>query len=114
MSKLGWGKKRITEGCINDWYKDRPIGEMVKEMRNNHRLLVTEYTDKYQRHRDSILVYERCKFMRALNLPEPDIVANPGETYIELADAVKIWEKSKDKPQPKKPPSDSTQLYFQI
>lgn len=95
MSRLGWGKKAITEGCINKWYKDKPIGKMVKALRDQHRLLAMEYGGG--KHRDSVLVYERCRFMKALNLPEPDIEANPAKTYIELAEAVKIWEETKER-----------------
>ena len=90
MSRLGWGKKRITEGCINNWYKDKPIGRMVEDMRDNHRLLAQEQGGG--RHRDSVLVYDRVKFMRTLNLPEPDTQLNPAETYIELSVAVKFYE----------------------
>ena len=85
MSKLGWGKKKITEGCINDWYKDRPIGIMVKDMRDNHRLLAQEQGGG--KYKDSILVYDKVKFMKALNLPEPS-----SPCYIELAEAVKIYQ----------------------
>ena len=102
MAKLGWGKKKITEGCITDWYKDHPIGAMVKDMKENHRLLAMEYGGG--KYKDSILVYERCRFMKALGLPEPDLKANPSEKYIELAVAVKTWEKSKEVPEPVEEP----------
>ncbi len=90
MARLGWGKKAITEGCINDWYKDRPIGTMARDMRDNHRLLAQEYGGG--KYKDSILVYDRCKFMKILNLPEPDVKADPAQTYIELAVAVKYYQ----------------------
>ena len=102
MAKLGWGKKKITEGCITDWYKDHPIGEMVKDMKENHRLLAMEHGGG--KYKDSILAYERCRFMKALGLPEPDIKANPSETYIELSVAVKIWEETKKAPEPVEEP----------
>ena len=89
MSRLGWGKKKITEGCINDWYKDQPIGCMVQDMRDNHRLLAEERGGG--RYKDSILVYDWVKFMKSLNLPLPDI-QDPAERYIELAEAVKIYQ----------------------
>lgn len=98
MSKLGWGKKKITDNIIKKWYKDQPIGKMVKYMQEKHRLLAAEQGGGI--HRDSILVYDRCKFMKALNLSEPDIQSNPAETHIELSTAVEIWEKSLNKNQP--------------
>ena len=85
MSRLGWGKKKITEGCINDWYKDSPIGHMVQEMRDTHRLLAEERGGG--RYRDSVLVYDEVKFMRALNLPIP---SEPN--YIELSVAVRTYQ----------------------
>ena len=89
MSKLGWGKKAITEGCITKWYRGFPIGKMVEYMRDNHRLLAEEHGGGV--HRDSVLVYDQCKFMRDLNLPEPDLFKEPAEKYVELSTAVKTW-----------------------
>ena len=105
MARLGWGKKKITEGCISDWYKDHPIGRMAKDMRDNHRLLAQEYGGG--KYRDSVLVYETTKFLKALNIPEntrfSHLNNHTGELtdkYVELAVAVPIWEKYHNNNQP--------------
>ena len=86
MAKLGWGKKAITEGCINDWYKDDPIGEMVRDMRDNHRLLAQEHGGG--KYKDSILVYDRVKFFQAMNLP----IRSDELKYIELCVALRFYQ----------------------
>ena len=96
MARLSWGKKAITEGCINKWYKDKPIGRMVAYMRDNHRLLAQEHGGG--KYKDSVLVYDTAKFLQALNLhPEtqfPNLNNWTGqltEKHVELSVAVNIW-----------------------